>query len=157
MVRLELVMSDIQVAAHENLGANQTAVKFNVRPVAAGTAILSPILAVLDSFWRAVQWVWTTLILGGLIVSVLGSYITTGSPGLSDPQSWVTFQIIQGFPEQSLIVLAAAASLTLLGFVAHMIRPIAPNAEEVLRFALQRYVRGSEHVQGLAMLLACAS
>src|SRR5579862_1597821 len=46
------------------------------------------VLAPLDWLWRFVWQVWTTVVVGGLIVNILISLGTTGTSGITNPSAW---------------------------------------------------------------------
>ena len=69
--------------------------------------------------WHIIWWVWSTVIIGGLIVAILVSYATTGTSGLNNPRKWVVTQLLLIHPIIGVFVFIVASVTTLLAYFAH--------------------------------------
>jgi Domain of unknown function (DUF4062) len=70
--------------------------------------------------WLLVGWIWSTIILGGLLVSLLITYATTGT--ITDPRSWVLIRTILVHPTILVLGLLLAFLLTLFASWAYRIQ-----------------------------------
>ncbi len=61
--------------------------------------------------WLLIGWTWSTIILGGLLVSLLITYATTGT--ILDPRSWVLIRTLLAHPTILVLGLLLAFLLTL--------------------------------------------
>ncbi len=61
--------------------------------------------------WLLIGWIWSTIILGGLLVSLLITYATTGT--VLDPRSWVLIRTLLAHPTILVLGLLLAFLLTL--------------------------------------------
>ncbi|MFL5704864.1 MAG: hypothetical protein ACJ8AG_18815, partial [Ktedonobacteraceae bacterium] len=64
-----------------------------VRPSLSWKGVL---IALGARVWLLIGWIWSTIILGGLLVSLLFTYATTGT--ILDPRSWVLIRILLAHP-----------------------------------------------------------
>jgi hypothetical protein len=69
--------------------------------------------------WRVIWWVWSTIIVGSLLVGALNSVITTGPSGLTDPRKWFVVHALLSKPSQAVIVIVVALIITLGAYLAH--------------------------------------
>src|SRR5215831_3200766 len=132
-------------------GASPSALKnmevnVGIAAVRAGNAIGSATTNTLQAYWRVIRWLGTSIVLGGLAISVLISFATTGSPGLTDPNSWPIVQLFLGYPEISWSVLGAATFFALCGLVAQRLSPARPTANESEQYILEE-VRALDPMQ----------
>jgi predicted ATPase len=67
--------------------------------------------------WHVIGWVWSTVIVAGVLVSLLVSYAATGR--LEDPRSWVILGFLGAHPVVAATGLGAAILLTLGAYLAH--------------------------------------
>lgn len=78
-----------------------------------------PIRWLLARYWNAVWWIWSTVIVGGLLVSILVSYLINGTPGVARPDSWFLVHVLLAHIVVSAVALAIGVLLTLAGYIAH--------------------------------------
>ena len=78
-----------------------------------------PVIWVLTWLWRIVWYVWTTLIIDGLVSGAIVASATSGSTGLSAPSTWIVVRPLLAHPVGSAIGLSAAALLTFVAYLAH--------------------------------------
>lgn len=64
--------------------------------------------------WLLIGWIWSTIILGGLLVSLLITYATTGT--ILDPRSWVLIRTLLAHPTILVLGLLLAFLLTLCAY-----------------------------------------
>jgi predicted ATPase len=64
--------------------------------------------------WLLIGWIWSTIILGGLLVSLLITYATTGT--ILDPRSWVLIRMLLAHPTILVLGLLLAFLLTLCAY-----------------------------------------
>src|SRR5437764_15279112 len=76
-------------------------------------------IAPLARLWRVIWWVWSTIIVGGLLVGIIISLSTKGTSGLGDPRTWVVIQPLVAHPQLTIMALIAASILTFAAFLAH--------------------------------------
>ena len=67
--------------------------------------------------WHVIGWVWSTVIVAGVLVSLLVSYAATGR--LEDPRGWVILGFLGAHPVVAATGLGAAIVLTLGAFWAN--------------------------------------
>jgi tetratricopeptide (TPR) repeat protein len=70
--------------------------------------------------WHVIWWVWSSLLVGGLVVGALISLATTGTSGLSDPRTWVVIHPLLAHPLGAIMAFLAVVGLTLFSFFAHL-------------------------------------
>src|SRR5262249_27604207 len=73
----------------------------------------------LDWIWRALAYVVGGLIFGGLLVNIVISYLTTGTPGITDPRTWVVVQYVLSDLQDSVLVLGVAVIVAALASLGH--------------------------------------
>jgi len=105
--------------------------------VRAGNAVVSTVANVLDGYWRIVRWLGTSIVLGGIAISMLISFATTGSPGLTDPTTWPTVQLFLAYPDVAWPTLGVALFLAFCGLLAHRLKPANPTEIEAQQYVLQ--------------------
>src|SRR5437016_3245108 len=88
-------------------------------PVQTHPSFWTRAIAPLARLWRIIWWVWSTIIVGGLLVGIIISLSTNGTSGLADPRTWVVIQPLLAHPQLTIIALIAASILTLSAFLAH--------------------------------------
>ncbi len=78
-------------------------------------------IAIAAWLWKVIWWLWSTVIVGGFIVSVIVSYATTGTSGFKnpDPRSWFIVRPLLAYPWQTAVGLFFALTLTLGTYLAH--------------------------------------
>jgi DNA polymerase III delta prime subunit/MFS family permease len=78
-------------------------------------------IAIAAWLWKLIWWLWSTVIVGGFIVSVIVSYATTGTSGFkdSDPRSWFIVRPLLAYPWQTAVGLFFALILTLGTYLAY--------------------------------------
>jgi len=69
--------------------------------------------------WQVIGWIWGSVILGGFIINIVISYITTGVSGLTDPRSWFLVRSVLAYSIQALLLFTVAFLLTLLSYLSH--------------------------------------
>lgn len=69
--------------------------------------------------WDLILWIWSAVILGGMLVDVIVSKLVNGTPGLSRPDHWVTVQWMLTHRGVSAIGVALGIALTILFYAAH--------------------------------------
>jgi tetratricopeptide (TPR) repeat protein len=69
--------------------------------------------------WHVIGWIWGSVIIGGFIINIVISFVSTGTSGLSDPRSWFLVKPLLAYPVQSLLLLFAASFLTVLIYLCH--------------------------------------
>lgn len=69
--------------------------------------------------WQAIWWIWSSVLVGGLLVTVITSFIMTGTSGLSNSRTWVVVRLLLAHPHLTIIALLGAGGLTLFTFLAH--------------------------------------
>ncbi len=118
--------------------------------VRAGNAAFSTVVNALDGYWRVVRWLGTSIVLGGLAISMVISFATTGSPGLTDPTTWPIVQLFLAYPEIAWSALGVAVFLAFCGFLAHRLKPANPTEIEAQQYVLQpvRALDSDEYVPG---------
>jgi len=58
--------------------------------------------------WHVIWWIWSTIIIGGLIVGILVSYATKGISDLADPRTWIVIHPLIAHPLQTAVIIAFA-------------------------------------------------
>ncbi len=82
-------------------------------------------IAIAAWMWKLIWWLWSTVIVGGFIVSVIVSYATTGTNGFKnpDPRSWFIIRPLFAHPWQTAVGLFIALILTLGTYLAYRSQP----------------------------------
>lgn len=88
--------------------------------------IWEPLTFVLDGLWRAIRFAVGAVIVGGILVNVVISLLTTGSIGLADPRTWPLMRPFLTHPENGVGVVSEAALLIVCALLAHRIRQRQP-------------------------------
>lgn len=68
--------------------------------------VITPLMRLFDAIWHVLAYIVGVIIIGGILVNVLISLATTGSPGLADPATWAISRPVLAHPAHSLVVLA---------------------------------------------------
>lgn len=74
---------------------------------------------ILDQLFHFIGWIWGSVILGGVVVNVLLSYVQYGSSGPSDPSKYVLVALALQYPVVSLISAGVLVLVTVFGAIAH--------------------------------------
>jgi tetratricopeptide (TPR) repeat protein len=85
----------------------------------ANRFIFNPVRILLDAMWHLLAVIISTVLVGGLLVNVLISLLTIGTPGLADPRGWVAIRLLISHPSDSALGLAVALVFILCAFVGH--------------------------------------
>src|SRR5436853_167451 len=88
-------------------------------PVQPRPSIWTRAIHLFARLWRVIWWIWTTIIVGGLLVGIIISLATNGTSGLTAPSTWVVIQPLLAHPLLTIIALIIAGIITLLAFLAH--------------------------------------
>src|SRR5947209_13950884 len=88
-------------------------------PVQPHPSYWTRVIALFARLWRVIWWVWSTVIVGGLLVGIIISLATNGTSGLTDPHTWVVIQPLLAHLLLTIIALIAAGILTFCAFLAH--------------------------------------
>ncbi len=82
--------------------------------------------------WLIIGWVWSSIIIGGFVVSLIVSYVTTGTIGITkaDPRSWFLLQPLFAHPLGIIIAIAFALTLTLCAYISYRIQQKALKEEK---------------------------
>src|SRR3989442_8725440 len=67
-------------------------------PVQPPPSFWTPVIALFAHLWHVIWWVWSTVIVGGLLVGMIISFATNGTSGLTDPSTWVVIQPLLAHP-----------------------------------------------------------
>jgi hypothetical protein len=73
----------------------------------------------LDWLWRAFAYVVGGLIFGGLLLNIVISYLTTGTPGITDPRTWVVVQYVLSDIQDSALIFGAVAFIAMIAYLGH--------------------------------------
>src|SRR4051794_28258845 len=73
----------------------------------------------LDWIWRAFAYVVGGLIFGGLVVNIAISYLTTGTPGITDPRTWVIAQYVMSDLQDSAVIAGAVVLIAIIAYLGH--------------------------------------
>src|SRR5262249_41322762 len=92
----------------ESRMSRDSATPMPVRPSLSMKGWLIPLGA---RVWRLIGWIWSTLLVGGLLVSLLMTYVTTGT--LTDLRSWALIRTLLVHPTLLVLGLLLAFLLTL--------------------------------------------
>ncbi|HST87657.1 MAG TPA: hypothetical protein VLJ14_04695, partial [Ktedonobacterales bacterium] len=107
--------------------------------------IWGKIIWLFDRLWRIIWWLWTSVILGGILVGAAAALITSsnGTTGLADPRTWIVIRPLLAHPRRATAGLALALILTLLAYLAHRAwsRYAAEDKNAASEYGLQRVDR----------------
>jgi predicted ATPase len=113
----------------------------SVRPSLSWKGLL---LALGARVWLLIGWIWSTIILGGLLVSLLITYATTGT--ILDPRSWALIRTLLAHPTILVLGLLLAFLLTLGAYWASRLQ----RQEQQQAFDFQQTLQSIEqHVHHL--------
>ena len=76
------------------------------------------VIAFFAWLWRFIGWIWSTLIVGGLLVGILISLATKGTSGLADPRTWVVIRPLLAHPFWTVVAFIASIVVTVLAKLA---------------------------------------
>jgi hypothetical protein len=84
--------------------------------------VLRPIVFVLDRIWIVFGYVVGAVIVGGILVNIFISLITTGTLGLTDPRTWAVMRVLLTQPVYGVIGLSASLILIFFAYLGHRVR-----------------------------------
>src|SRR5947209_1006015 len=89
------------------------------------------VVTVGDWLCHIIGWIWSTVIVGGLLVSVLISYATAGTTGLTklDPRTWFVVHPLLAYPLQTAVGFIVALIVTISAYLAHLSQRRAKTIE----------------------------
>ncbi|MFL5661622.1 MAG: ATP-binding protein, partial [Ktedonobacteraceae bacterium] len=108
-----------------------------VRPSLSWKGVL---IALGARVWLLIGWIWSTIILGGLLASLLFTYATTGT--ILDPRSWVLIRILLAHPVIVVLGLLLALLLTLGAYWASRLQR---QEQQQRAFEYQQTLHSIEH------------
>jgi tetratricopeptide (TPR) repeat protein len=81
--------------------------------------VIGPITAVFDIAWHVLAFIVGAVIIGGILVNIVISLITTGTLGVGDPRTWATFRLLVEQPLYSSLGLGVFLLLILFAYIGH--------------------------------------
>jgi hypothetical protein len=88
-------------------------------PSFAQRFILTPFKRFFDAIWHVLAYIVGVIVVGGILVNILTSLATTGSPGLADPTTWAISRPILANPTFSLALLGGLICLGTISYAVH--------------------------------------
>src|SRR5579859_7955962 len=74
------------------------------------------VLALFDGLWGVLRWVWSSVVVSGLLAGPLFALLTSGTTGLTDWHTWPVIKLIQARPLVSVGALGGLGVMTILAF-----------------------------------------
>jgi hypothetical protein len=99
-------------------------------PVHPSPPFWARVIPLFARLWHVIWWIWTTVIVGGLLVGIIISLATNGTSGLTDPSTWVVVHSLLAHLLLTIIGLLIAGIITLLAYLAHRHQKKAARAEK---------------------------
>lgn len=88
-------------------------------PSFAQRFVLTPLKRIFDAIWHVLAYIIGVILIGGILVNVLISLATTGSPGLADPTSWTISRPLLANPIYSFVLLGGLIGVGLISYLVH--------------------------------------
>lgn len=99
------------------------------------------VLAFLDGVWGLLGFLVGTVLLGGLIVNIILSFATNGTPGITNPATWPATKLLTADLVHTALGVAIAILVILAAYLAHRIRANAPESDVANEYVLTRVDR----------------
>ncbi len=104
-------------------------------PSFAQRFILTPLKRLFDAIWHVLAYIIGVILIGGILVNILISFATTGSPGLADPTSWAISRPLLANPVYSLVLFGGVVCIGVISYLVHLRShpPQAGPSEQVIK------------------------
>ncbi len=108
--------------------------------------VWGPVIAALAAVWRALRWAWGSVVIGGIIITVVVSLIVLGTAGFPPPQRWAITRLVLAHPGQTLLLVALLLMIAALAYAADRALRAAPPLDNLTaEYVLERVDRLNPH------------